>query len=186
MSGWTALVPLKLGDLGKSRLSKAIPADERIELVQAMASYVLAALAQVGTIDRIVVLSAQRPDWWQGEWSHDRLGSLNPALEAWRATENPDRLLVIHGDLPLVRPEEIAALLGAAQESGLALATDKAGLGTNALALIGQPNFAFQFGPDSRLKHQAAGPCAVVELPGLARDIDHPADLAEWRNDQSI
>ncbi len=187
MSGWTALVPLKLGDEGKSRLSMAIPADERLELMRAMAGHVLATLAQVGAIDRIVVLSARRPAWWQGEWSQDCLGSLNPALEAWRLAENPDRLLVIHGDLPLVRPEEIETLLGAAQESGLALATDRAGHGTNALALIGQSDFALQFGPESRLKHQAAGPCTVIELPGLARDIDHPADLAEWRKSgQSI
>ena len=186
MSGWTALVPLKLGNEGKSRLSMAIPAGERLELMRAMAGHVLATLAQVDVIDRIVVLSPQRPVWWHGEWSQDHLGNLNPALETWRVAENPDRLLVIHGDLPLVQPEEIEALLGAAQESGLALATDRTGVGTNAIALIGQSDFAFQFGPESRLKHQAAGSCAVIELSGLARDIDHPADLAEWQNGQSI
>lgn len=193
MTGWTAIVPLKISAASKSRLGDALAAPARIDLVVEMARHVLATLAQVPEVDRIVMLSAEQPDWWNGVWSADRAGALNPALEAWRQAERPARLLVIHGDLPFARPDEISTLLAAAQASSAALATDVAGLGTNALALSGRADFAFQFGIGSRAKHAACQPCHVLELASLARDIDEPADLADLQDvirqrptDQSI
>lgn len=185
MTGWTAIVPLKIGASSKSRLRDVLTVEARIDLIAVMARHVLAVLARIPQIDRIVVLSARRPGWWVGNWAEDHADSLNPALEAWREAERPDRLLVIHGDLPFVEPDEIVALLSAAQAAGTAMATDRAGLGTNALALAGSDEFAFRFGPNSREKHTESQPCVVLEIAGLARDIDEPADLAEFQRQGS-
>jgi 2-phospho-L-lactate guanylyltransferase len=44
--------------------------------------------------------------------------------------------------------------------------------------------FPLRFGNDSFLPHHAAAkatglPCVVLELPGIARDVDRPEDLRE-------
>jgi 2-phospho-L-lactate guanylyltransferase len=186
MITWTAVVPLKLNSESKSRLGDRLTAASRIELIEGMARHVLQALQRVPVIGRIVVLSAVRPDWWRGEWAADLATSLNPALDGWRSSEQPQHLLVVHGDLPFVQSSEIAELLEAAEATGAAMATDRDGLGTNALALSKRTGFTFHFGHDSRAKHAAQQPCAVLQLPGLAYDIDDLADLTELQRRQSM
>ncbi len=72
-----------------------------------------------------------------------------------------------------------AALLRA---NGFAIAPDTAGTGTNALCLVSPQVFRFQFGLDSQRLHLEEAERAglspqVVSLPGLAFDVDSPADL---------
>lgn len=186
MTGWTAVVPLKINAQSKSRLAGLLSSGERMALIEAMARHVLATLAQVSTIDRIVVLSAARPAWWRGDWAEDLSDTLNAALTTWCFAACPARLLVVHGDLPQITPAEVEALLATTNLIGCALATDRSGVGTNALALTDPCGFNFQFGTDSRLRHERQRSCSVIDLPGLSRDIDQPADLAEWRYNQSI
>ena len=66
---------------------------------------------------------------------------------------------------------------------GVAIAPDKTGRGTNALALRPPDALRFSFGIDSFAKHRAAAgalPFVVVDRPGLAFDLDTPEDLARW------
>lgn len=179
-------MPLKINATSKSRLAEQLSSAERMALIEAMARHVLATLAQVSAIDRIVVLSAARPAWWLGDWAEDASDTLNAALATWCNAGRPARLLVVHGDLPQVTPADVEALLNAANATGCALATDRKGVGTNALALTEPCGFNFQFGTGSRLWHERQRPCAVIDLPGLSRDIDNPEDLAAWWRDQSI
>ena len=56
--------------------------------------------------------------------------------------------------------------------------------GTNAVLRRPAALFSLRFGNDSFLPHQAAAiatnlPCIVLELPGIALDIDHPTDLQQ-------
>jgi len=63
------------------------------------------------------------------------------------------------------------------------IAADKTGRGTNALALRPPDVIDFRFGVGSLAAHiaQADGlPLSVVDRPGLAFDLDTPADLARW------
>ncbi|GGA37499.1 2-phospho-L-lactate guanylyltransferase [Sphingomonas psychrolutea] len=176
--GWTAVVPLKQTDAVKSRLSDVLPVGARADLVEAMARHVLGVLRGVAGVDRIALLTVRKPLWWDGDWADDGNATLNEALTAWRMAHGGGPVLVIHGDLPYLARDDVAALLDAAAATGAAMATDAHGSGTNAIALADARPFAFRFGPDSRFAHSAAGPLTCIDRPGLARDIDTPADLA--------
>ena len=181
MSGWTALVPIKEPEARKTRLASTMDAGERHRISRAMFDHVLAVLAQADEIAEVVVLAATRPEGWPGRWIADDGRGLNPELEqAARRIAGP--LLVVHADLPRLNLADVTALTTAARD-GVAVAPDHLGNGTNALAALDSRELAFHFGPDSFARHCAHyGARAVpVNRPGLAHDIDHPADLAAIR-----
>jgi 2-phospho-L-lactate guanylyltransferase len=115
----------------------------------------------------------------------DTGGGLNPVLEEARQSliaRRADEIVVLHADLPLVSGGDIDALVRAGRRTGLALAADERGSGTNALYLPARSDFRFQFGADSRRRHLEeaahAGLTAVtVDVPGLSFDVDGPEDL---------
>jgi len=114
---------------------------------------------------------------------------LNAGLEQARREAIHDEvttLVVLHGDLPNLGADEVSALLDAVPGApGVAIAPDRAGTGTNGLALRPPDAIGFRFGSGSLAAHMAeataAGvPLAEVHSPGLAFDLDTPADLARW------
>ena len=114
---------------------------------------------------------------------------LNAGLEQARGDALADRidtLLVLHGDLPNLSTDDIAALLAAVPGAGgVAIAPDRAGGGTNGLALRPPDAIPFRFGIGSLAAHRAAAEAAGVAMAevhrsGLAFDLDTPADLARW------
>ena len=154
-------------------------AARREELVAAMAARVLAVLGKVDAIGRIVVLAPSRPEYWGGELAVDGGLGLNAEIAAWRSRNAADPLIVVQGDLPLVTPRDVGELVTRARRLGGALAIDRHGTGTNAVALDGGAAFEFRFGPGSGTLHSAQlADGAVVRRKGLASDIDCPADLA--------
>ena len=179
MIAWRALVPIKQGGNGKSRLAAVLSGEERDALALRMARHVLAALERCGAIESISVLSTRRPDWWNGGWVEDRGAGLNTELAEWRRTVGTAPVLIVHADLPLLSAGEVDRLLALAAAQGIALATDRAGEGSNALAIADGRPFALCFGPGSRRLHAAQAPgMTVLTSPGLATDIDTPGDLA--------
>jgi 2-phospho-L-lactate/phosphoenolpyruvate guanylyltransferase len=159
---WTAVVPMKQGGAQKSRLSGVLTFEQRATLTQSIAAYVLEALAAAPEISLIIVLSPAALADPRFDWTE--------LLTA--------KLLVIHGDLPLLQDADISALLQAAEASGIAIAPDRHGEGTNSLALATAEPFVFQFGEDSCARHVAANPsAAIVRRTGLSHDIDTPEDL---------
>lgn len=173
---WVAVVPLKQGRDRKSRLAGRLSFSQRIALSDYMAAHVLACLAASPAIEEVILLSPA-PAAGHG-WKKDEGRGLNAELEALRAELGKAAMLVVHGDLPLIAPLDIEALVEAAAE-GCALAPDRHDSGTNALALLAHAPFTFAFGMDSFARHQAAadGKAAVVRRFGLACDIDTPGDL---------
>jgi 2-phospho-L-lactate guanylyltransferase len=176
---WTALVPMKRAAGRKSRLAASLSSEARLRLADAMLRHALEVLGQSQQISRIAVLSEARPQGWAGTWLADGGRGLNPELDAAARELGPKKLLVILPDLPAVSAEDIAALIAAAA-GGVAIAPDRHGGGTNAMALADASNFPFAFGQGSFARHRAlAGPTArIVERPGLGLDIDTPDDLA--------
>jgi 2-phospho-L-lactate guanylyltransferase (CobY/MobA/RfbA family) len=94
---------------------------------------------------------------------------------------------VLHGDLPALTSADVTALLAAATGDGalVAIAPDAADTGTNGLALAPPDVMGFHFGAGSLEAHRRAAKRAgawttLVRRPGLAFDIDTPADLAAW------
>jgi 2-phospho-L-lactate guanylyltransferase len=114
---------------------------------------------------------------------------LNAGLEQARREALADgitTLVVLHGDLPNLGADDVRALIAAVpQPNGVAIAPDRGGTGTNGLALQPPDAIGFVFGIGSRAAHAAqaerAGiPYVEVDRPGLAFDLDTPADLARW------
>lgn len=175
MSGWTAVLPIKLPDRRKTRLADRLSLEERVDLSEAMLDHVRAVLARTAAIARIATLSAEP----LGElWLADRGRGLNREL-ADVAHAIPDRLLVLHPDLPAIEPADLEALLAEAGGRA-AIATDRHRRGTNALALAVADPACFAFGPDSLAAHRVRLPgAAIVCRDGLAFDVDTPEDLAE-------
>jgi 2-phospho-L-lactate/phosphoenolpyruvate guanylyltransferase len=180
MTRWTAILPLKLSVDRKSRLATVLSIEERRQLGDRMAAHVIAEINAVEAISEIIMLSPQPMPAWPGRHVCDHGRGLNAEIDAV-AAEIQDRVLVIHGDLPLVTAQDIRDLIDAAEASGQAIAPDRHGQGTNALALCTRPDdFSFAFGADSFFRHrQRLGDTqAIIRREGLECDIDTPDDLA--------
>ncbi|WP_068070554.1 2-phospho-L-lactate guanylyltransferase [Novosphingobium lentum] len=179
---WTAVVPLKAAGTRKTRLTGALHDDAHAALTVDMARHVIATLATVAAIGSIRVLSPA-PEAMPGtDWEPDRGEGLNAELDRVCQALEGQRLLIIHADLPLLSAGDVDALIAAAEADGAAIAPDRHGQGTNALALRAAARIGLAFGPDSFARHLQRLPgAATVRREGLALDIDTADDIAAAR-----
>jgi len=176
MTPWRICVPIKQGHDCKSRLGGMMDKDGRMCLSERMAGHVLAVLQDRFEPEQITILSPARPEGWAHRWMRDQGRGLNPELAAWRAAQGNSPVLILHADLPLLDAEDIDALLAVAA-GGVALATDRAGQGSNALAIADGRPFDMRFGARSRARHCDQYPdINVIEREGLMADLDTPDD----------
>jgi 2-phospho-L-lactate/phosphoenolpyruvate guanylyltransferase len=175
---WTAVIPFKGSAERKTRLGNRLGMKERQGLSQELFEHVVSVLRRAPTLREVALLSDIRPNQWEGPFILDEGRGLNAELNALVDLRRPARLLVIHADLPLVSVEDIAALI-MGEAAACAIAPDRHGTGTNALALVEPMGFDFAFGPNSFARHCAAakGKARVVTRLGLELDIDTAADL---------
>ena len=101
----------------------------------------------------------------------DLTGSVRRGLAAYPDAE---AVVVIAADLPYVATEDVEVLLAAADPLAVAPSPDGR---TNAVAARPPSAFTPSYGEGSAARH---GGTPVVR-PGLARDLDTPADLGEYR-----
>lgn len=187
-----ALVPVKQLSGSKSRLAPALPPDVLAQLSVAMLSDVLDALLAVPALERVAVVTpdpavADAVRAVGAEILLRDVPGLNPSIEDAAATLAPapdDDLLVVLGDVAGARAEDLAKLIDAAPERGIALAPSSDG-GTSALLRRPKDVIAAGFGPDSAAVHreraaQAGVPCVELELESLALDIDEREDLRRF------
>lgn len=192
-----AIVPVKSFVQGKSRLRHLSPSD-REKVARRCFAHVLDTLRSLVDVGPIVVLTngddvaaeAQRlairvlRDAAGSSCSSKNLSSLfgervNSALRV-AADEGARAALVLMSDLPRLRPADVQALLSAHDEQTLVVAPDRHERGTNAL-ITPLPGACALGHEDSFHRHcqrarEAGWRCAVVRRPGLALDIDWPAD----------
>ncbi len=193
--GACALIAIKERVRCKTRLAQALAPGARIELVRSMLAAVLTAAGAAQTVRQIIVVSPERDSVpAQVPVLADTGECLNGALtQAHRVLREFDcrEVVILPADLPHITGAEIDGLVRAGRRGGFAIAPDTAGLGTNALCLVSPHSFRFQFGSGSLQLHleearrTALNP-QVVHLPGLAFDVDSPADLnrldeQQWR-----
>lgn len=177
MTRWTAIVAFNHGRACKTRLAPLYSAEDCNALALAMARHVLEVLAAAPSVEQVMLVAPERPPL-PCEWVRDGGRGLNAELAGVRAALAPGATLFIHADLPLLRPQDIEALLTAAAMSGAAIAPDVDGIGTNAIAMSDGRPFAPAFGVDSFAAHCAALPdAAIVETVGLGLDVDEPHSL---------
>ncbi len=181
------LIGMKHLDAAKSRLAPELDGDARRALMRVMLSRVAAAAreAEIGQV--ALVSSDPGAPALASELGIDFLddGDLpwnEGLLHALAAVEPPpDAVLYLAGDLPLVTAAELRALRDAAPPRGVVAARAHDN-GTNALwvapATVLQPNFGAPQSAQLHLRRAAAAglDAVLVDLPGLALDVDTPAD----------
>jgi 2-phospho-L-lactate guanylyltransferase len=192
-----AVLPVKRFDRAKQRLGPRLDAAARETLAEAMLRDVLAALAEVHLLYRLVVVTgepraralARARDAVIVDDEAEHGQSTAAAAGVSQAVElGAQRVLLVPGDCPALDPEEVDGLLVADDEAGAAVTVvpDRHGRGTNALLLSPPDVIAPSFGPESFERHVAAARSAgarvaVARLPSLVLDVDTPADLAALR-----
>ena len=186
------LVPVKILADAKQRLSPILSPEERFALAQAMCEDVLQALASwenrpavaVVTSDSFARRLAERFNF--EVIADDNSGETNAIAMATAvcSERGAQSTLVVPADIPMIDGAELQRIFDSAPPGGAVLVPDAAGRGTNAAWRSPGDLFPLRFGNDSFLPHLAAAeatglPCVVLELPGIARDVDRPEDLRE-------
>jgi 2-phospho-L-lactate guanylyltransferase len=188
------IVPHRGLEAAKTRLATSLAPEERMLLASQLLQRVLGVVRQV--CPDVVVITPSRALAEIVEPTGARLVvqrgmGLNEGLEQVRfdaLVDDVDTLVVLHGDLPNLRPSDVETLLGALPEGddpAVAIAPDRAGTGTNGLVLRPPGVIRFRFGPGSFAAHleeveHAGVPLVAVNKAGLAFDLDTPEDLARW------
>jgi 2-phospho-L-lactate/phosphoenolpyruvate guanylyltransferase len=186
------LVPVKNLVDAKQRLSSILSPQERFALARAMCEDVLQALSRWHSRPSVAVVTTDSfardlaarfnfevvADDNSGETS-----AINMAT-AFCRERGEESTLVVPADIPLIDVAELQQIVDGAPPGGAVLVPDAAGRGTNAAWRSPGDLFPLRFGNDSFLPHLAAAkatglPCVVLELPGIARDVDRPEDLRE-------
>ena len=194
MKPWVIL-PVKEMAGAKQRLSPLLSPAERIALMQVMLRDVLMALSAAQGLAGIAVVTL---DPWAQALAQQHgariitegageghTGAVTAAASVLQA-EGIAAILTLPGDVPAVKTPEVEALIttaGTPPTFIIAPAHDEQG--SNAI-LMSPPNAVkLRFGEDSYFPHLAASRAAgitpqILRLPGIAMDIDHPADIARF------
>ena len=187
-----AIIPVKETPGAKQRLASVLSATLRQHLALAMLEDVFEAVAGVNGLGGAILVTVD-PQAEQlarrygattiADGAHDgHTGAVNAGARHLIA-QGHGTLLTLPGDLPLVTPAEIEALIaahGPAPAFTIAPAHDD--LGSNAILMSPPQAVPLRFGEDSFFPHLVAAraqgiePC-VMRLPGIAFDIDNPQDL---------
>jgi 2-phospho-L-lactate guanylyltransferase len=186
------IVPHRGLAAAKTRLAPVLDAGERQSLARTLLARVLS-VAREACDDVVVITPSEglRPIVQEAgaRLAVQRGMGLNEGLEQARAEalrDGVEMLTVLHGDLPNLAADDVTALVTAVSgPAGVAIAPDRNGTGTNGLAQSPPDAIRFAFGQDSLAQHRVAAteagvPYTVVDRPGLAFDLDTPADLARW------
>ena len=194
MSIW-AVIPAKSPDAAKARLAPALSAEERAALARrlfrgtveaALACPALAGAIVVSPSPELRTLAVELGAHACPDPPSHHADALNAAIAfgcARAAALGATAALVLPADLPLLTPAVIMEFLVQAGDAAVAVAPDRANVGTNALLLRPPWALAPAFGPASCDRHRAVArarglSAAIVRLPALALDLDTPADLA--------
>ena len=189
-----AIVPIKSFEVAKQRLAQSLAGGGRRSLVQAMFTDVLGALRRTEGVHAIAVVTADvsaraaadgdgivvlEDDVSAGQSAACEIG-IRYAVE-----QGFERVLLVPGDTPLLKPPELDAMLARCEQDGIgvAIVPDRHGTGTNGLLIAPPGSFDPSFGPGSFERHMEQARTRkivhrVEALPSLEHDIDTPGDLA--------
>ncbi|MEV0270930.1 2-phospho-L-lactate guanylyltransferase [Hamadaea sp. NPDC050747] len=180
--GWSLLVPLKALPRAKSRLRGAPAEVGHDRLVVALALSTVRAAQRADGVDEVVVVTGderlRRELTPFGVRFADDAGSLNGSLAAAADALTGRSVAALTGDVPALRPVELAEALALATVRSFV--PDLPGDGTVLLAAPAGERLRPEFGPDSAAAHARSGAKRLDGAwPTLRRDVDTAADLAE-------
>lgn len=195
MNAVWAAVPVKEFTGAKQRLSALLTAVQRETLAATMLEDVLAALAaakrlggiMVNTVDpRAADLALRYGARVVTESARDgHTGAVNGMGRLLAAAGHA--MLTMPGDIPLVTPDEVDAVVAARQPApSFTIAPARDEQGSNAVLCDPPSSVPLRFGDDSYFPHLAAArrmgiEPTIVPLPGIGLDIDHPDDLRAFQ-----
>lgn len=191
-----AVLPVKRFDDAKQRLDKSLSSGTRRVLAEAMVTDVLTALRRAKSIEKVLVVTGEAgavalARAYDAETlDDDDRGHSHAARTGvdWAIEQGFDRVLLVPGDCPAVRPGEIDALVsGGHAAPAVTVVPDRHGTGTNALLLCPPDAIAPSFGPGSRERHvraarEGGADCEVAEVASLVLDVDTADDLDALRD----
>lgn len=175
------VIPVKAFSNAKMRLAPVLSPDERAALAREMAEHVVNASWPLPVI--VVCDDLEVAAWAENLGARALLepglglnGAVGTAV-AQLGGEGYERIVVAHADLPLA-----TKLAWLAELDGIALIPDRHLDGTNVISLPAKCGFCFSYGPGSFSRHQDEArrtgvPWRVIHDPGLAWDVDSPADI---------
>ena len=187
------IVAVKRLAAAKTRLASVLSAATREKVVLAMLVDTLTAAAGVPALGSITVITpdevaaaaaaALGAEVLADPTPEGHGNPLNAAIAAAERSvaEKYSNIVVLQGDLPALRPQELAETITAARRHRRSFVADRLATGTSALCAFGA-QLDPRFGPDSSALHRRSG---AIELtgawPGLRCDVDTPADLTAAR-----
>ena len=192
MTGIWAVIPVKELAGAKQRLAAFLTPEERQRLAITMLEEVLDALASATRLAGVALVTldphateiAKSHNWRViAQGARDgHTGSVD-AGRTILAAEGIPGILTLPGDIPATTGAEIDAALAAHTQFTIVPAHDEQGSNT----VIVSPPLAIKlrFGENSYFPHLDAARAAgitptIIHQPGIAMDLDHPADLAAF------
>jgi 2-phospho-L-lactate/phosphoenolpyruvate guanylyltransferase len=187
------LIPVKNLSAAKQRLAAVLDQPARTELAQTMLRDVVTAIAAwprrpacaLVTGDPFALDLARQYDFEiiPDPANPGETGAIEMATRLC-VERGVDNTLVIPADIPLIQATELEQIYAVAPDEGSVLAAAADGRGTNAIFRRPANLFPLRFGNDSFKPHLAAAqatgkPCHVLQLPGIAVDVDNPEDLQQ-------
>ena len=189
-TGIWALVPFKGATGAKQRLGGVLDAAEREGLVLAMMRDVLATLTRCRTLSGVLLVSRDRMAFELAEEfgvdvfedsATDLSGAVVQSGDYARDSRAAHGTLFVPGDVPLIRPDDVDAILDGHER--VTLVPDANDIGTNAAASSPANAFEYLFDGKSFKPHIAAARRAGIE-PRIVRrtawglDVDTVDELA--------
>jgi 2-phospho-L-lactate guanylyltransferase len=181
--GWTVIIPVKPAATAKSRLGLGP------ELARALALDTVAALVACEPVVRVIVVTSDpgfRPPGAEIATEESPAG-IDAALRSGaglageRSQAGP--LAALLGDLPSLRPADLAAALTLAAGHPRAFVADRESSGTTLVTAAAGLPLLTAFGPDSAAAHRAAGLVQLELPPGstVTADVDTVEQLDRAR-----
>lgn len=191
------LLPQKVLERAKTRLSAVLDAEDRLTLTLALVRRALEACAQVKDADGLVLDGPPEMAELAAEFGAELIpgGSAGMRGDVTEAAHSPvlggdHALLIVSTDLPLINVGDLERVVAAWREGyQVVLVPDRRERGTNVMMVEEPERFPFAFGSaldqGSFETHftQAEGTglrVTVLRLPALALDLDLPGDLADF------
>src|SRR5450755_1406611 len=185
------LIPVKDLNNAKQRLSEALNQAQRSQLAEAMLRDVMSAAAGVAEcLDVYLVTGDERAAAMAAEFNLGVIEDSCNASEtaaiamatAWCAQQEYDTTVVVPGDIPLITSAELHRVLDAAPAEGAVFVPAYDRRGSNCILRRPASIIPLRFGNESFLPHceamkKTGKPLIILEMPGIALDIDNPHEL---------
>jgi 2-phospho-L-lactate guanylyltransferase len=172
---WTVIIPVKPAATAKSRLGLG-PL-----LARAIALDTVAAAVACESVSRVLVVTSDRtflvPE--TELVTEESPAGIDAAFRTGAALAPGSPLAALLGDVPALRPEDLAATLAAAASHPRAFVADREATGTTLVTALAGLSLLTAFGPGSAAAHRALGLIELVlpDAPTVSADVDTVGQL---------